>query len=283
MLVPYVIYVELPQILPESRVFSWNRWYTVQKQEYGLHEGIAYASQWNKHEVSSTYTTQHRVRERVESYKIESSSVYGFKRNFFLSLVIVYPVGYQRIPLIARVSLLTIRHRCVHCLSMQCNVSLAFKFFEKDLYVLGVISDRVSWLFFLSSISKRVSSFTLTGCIATNRVFFSRIRWSAFSLACRMIFWRASKSCVSTPLCIVNASETSFYFCSYLSFLRPGRTYYSRFLGLPLSKPNSCTRVYATHTRRISVRRKISLHTFVYVRREIRYTQAHILQFFSAD
>lgn len=62
----------------------------------------------------------------------------------------------RRLPLIARAFLLTLRHWCVHCLSMQCNASLAFKFFEKDLYVIGVISGRASRLFFYR-ISRNVS------------------------------------------------------------------------------------------------------------------------------
>lgn len=49
--------------------------------------------------------------------------------------------------------------------------------------------------------------------------------------------------------------------------------------GYPYLNPTH-VRACLPHTRRISVRRKISLHTFVYVRREICYTQAHNLQFF---
>ena len=111
----------------------------------------------------------------------------------------------------------------------------------------------------LSCIVNRVNSFTFAGCIPTNRVFHSRVRRFSFSPACRMIFRYASKSCVSTPLCIVNANGTSFYFCSCRVPFTSGQN----IIHAPADHPNPNSR---THVRNeFGVGRKISSRVYLFM------------------
>lgn len=144
-----------------------------------MHEDIAYASESNKHEVSSTYTIQHRVREMVESYKIEPSSVHGFKAPLLLvsdhrCLSRGLPVDTFNSPNIYHYPPLLIYS---HSVSIERNACVRRSNFSKRTCTRWKSSRvRPYDYFLLSSIVKRVSSFTFAGCIPTNRVFHSRIR-----------------------------------------------------------------------------------------------------------
>ena len=148
----------------------------MQKQKYSLHEDIAYASESNKHEVSSTYTTQHRVREMVESYKIEPSSVHGFKAP--LLLVSDHRCLSRGLP-VDTFNSSNIYHYpplLIYSHSVSIKRTVCVRTFRKGPVRAGSHPEYgPTRLFLLSCIVKRVSSFTFAGCIPTNRVFHSRI------------------------------------------------------------------------------------------------------------